>query len=187
MGGNSEKCISLNLFVLLFNLLKNTKKNVYVTLYTVNNATLTSPIDILNNTFAQVAIKFSLNNSTHNITATPNGDWTYADITTIRNSIYAIGDDYAIIALPGYYIDHAVGGLVINKSNHIFIFRGLTSTVVAHEMGHCLGLDDEYTYTLPIPPSNTGTGTPGPDEDNLMNCGTTDGKLRMLQWRTIRQ
>ena len=161
-----------------------------VTLYKVNGHSLSIPISTLNNIFKQCALNFKLNSTSYTITKTPSGPndtWTFADITAIKNDITPIGNNYAIVVFPGSYApDHAIGGFVINKSQHMFIFNNAAG-VIPHEMGHCLGLDDKYTYSPPIPPSNTGTFTPATDRDNLMNCGITKGKLRVFQWDKIRK
>lgn len=90
--------------------------------------------------------------------------------------------DRVVLILPDADADDAnVGGWGEVGGRVIWIYSRSASKqyVLAHELGHTLGLSDEYTY---IPGGNSISAA---DKDNLMNLGGDKSRLRYNQWRTV--
>ena len=146
---------------------------------TVNSVNASYYTPVIYNWALETLVGITINNS--------NSYWTTADLIAIKSMpAYSSppSDVVYVFIMDKPFTDTGVGGLVYGFSNHIFIFNGSPpARLLAHELGHTLGLEDKYTYTGPTTPGTSGTFTPGPDIDNLMNASSTGGsKFRQPQW-----
>ena len=82
---------------------------------------------------------------------------------------------YVIVVVPGL---DAEGYLAWGAGPYVWLYDSTTlQKVLPHELGHTMGLEDEYT------PGPNGTNVSGKDKDNLMN-NLAGSRLRYGQWKT---
>ena len=85
-----------------------------------------------------------------------------------------------VFLLPGKDQEkESILGRTIKSGSWIVLYEGASASVLAHELGHICGLDDEYIYR------QFGPSIPGTDKDNVMNMGTGDlasRHFRYEQW-----
>ena len=145
----------------------------------------------LNKVYQQVVLKINCSTATFIYSAAPR-KWTSSDRVSLKNAFIvspppgiAISDyDHILFVVTGSDSGNALAWGELG-GKYMWIY---TSTnykyVVAHELGHNYGLDDQYT-------SNSGNVTMGDDKYNLMNAVNSSiqseqFRLRKSQWTTIK-
>ena len=165
------------------------EKTYRIAVIHVNRATCNSvSVSTLNKVFGQASIKFTCVFECDLPFAGGGSGWT----TTNRRNVSVAAEgllesrsiivDRVVLILPDADADDAnVGGWGEVGGRVIWIYSRSASKqyVLAHELGHTLGLSDEYTY---IPGGNSISAA---DKDNLMNLGGDKSRLRYNQWRTV--
>lgn len=173
-----------------------TSKQMLIVLVVPNESiTVTAPSGTssanLNKVYQQVVLKINCSTATFIYSAAPR-KWTSSDRVSLKNAFIvspppgiAISDyDHILFVVTGSDSGNALAWGELG-GKYMWIY---TSTnykyVVAHELGHNYGLDDQYT-------SNSGNVTMGDDKYNLMNAVNSSiqseqFRLRKSQWTTIK-